>query len=68
MTVPGSMEVEVTPQLVRAIADLAGITLAPQAIDSLVALMTNQVAMAASLRPLDLGEVPPITGFDPRWY
>jgi hypothetical protein len=67
MTLPGSMDVEVTPELVRAIADLAGITLPQQDMDSLVALMTNQIAFAAKLRPLDYGDVPPITGFDPRW-
>jgi hypothetical protein len=65
---PGSMDVEVTPELVRAIADLAGIALPGQDVDSLVALMTNQIAMAAVLRPLDYGDVPPITGFDPRWH
>jgi hypothetical protein len=68
MTLSGSMEVDVTPQLVRAIADLAGISLPPHTVDSLVALLTNQLAMAASLRPLEFGDVPPITGFDPRWY
>jgi hypothetical protein len=67
MTLPGSMEVEVTPELVRAIADLAGLTLSPQAVDSLIALLANQHAMAAGLRPLDYGDVPPITSFDPRW-
>jgi hypothetical protein len=67
MTVPGSMEVEVTPELVRSIAELAGISLLPQDVEALVSVMTNQIAMAARLRPLEFDDVPPITGFDPRW-
>lgn len=61
------MELEVTPELVRAIADLAGVVIPGEDMDSLVAMMTNQVAMAALLRPLDYGNVPPITVLDPRW-
>jgi hypothetical protein len=61
------MELEVTPELIRAIADLAGVVIPGEDMDSLVAMMTNQVAMAALLRPLDYGNVPPITVLDPRW-
>ena len=64
---PGGTEVEVTPELVRSIAELAGIVLPPEDMERLVAIMANQIAMAARLRPLDFDDVPPITGFDPRW-
>jgi hypothetical protein len=67
MMEPGSMELEVTPDLVRSIAELAGITPPPQDMEALVRVMTNQIAMAATLRPLDFDDVPPITGLDPRW-
>jgi hypothetical protein len=67
MIEPGSMAVEVTPELVRSIAELAGITLPPQDMQALVRVMTNQIAMAATLRPLDFDDVPPITTLDPRW-
>jgi hypothetical protein len=61
------MELKVTPELVRAIADLAGVVIPGEDMEPLVAMMTNQVAMAALLRPLDYGNVPPITVLDPRW-
>jgi hypothetical protein len=61
------MELDVTPELVRAIADLAGVAIPGEDMDSLIAVMTNQVAMAALLRPLEYTDVPPITVLDPRW-
>jgi hypothetical protein len=61
------MELDVTPDLVRAIADLAGVAIPGEDMDSLITVMTNQVAMAALLRPLDYSDVPPITALDPRW-
>jgi Asp-tRNA(Asn)/Glu-tRNA(Gln) amidotransferase C subunit len=61
------MELNVTPELVRAVADLASVGIRTEDVDSLVALMTNQIAMAASLRALDFSDVPPITTLDPRW-
>jgi hypothetical protein len=61
------MELDVTPELVRAIADLAGVAIPGEDMDSLITVMTDQVAMAARLRPLDYSDVPPITALDPRW-
>jgi hypothetical protein len=61
------MELEITPAVVRAIADLAGITVPPEDMAPLVAVMANQVGMVAKLLPLDYADVAPIVSMDPRW-
>jgi hypothetical protein len=61
------MEFEVTAEVVRSIADLAGITIPESDVEPLVAVMSNQVAMTELLRPLDFRDVPPIVSLDPRW-
>jgi hypothetical protein len=61
------MELDITPALVATIADLAGIHVPDEDLTAVIAVMTNQVAMAARLRPLDFSDIPPITSMDPRW-
>jgi hypothetical protein len=61
------MQLEITPALVTTIADLAGIEVPVEDVTAVIAVMTNQVAMATRLRPLDFSDVPPITSLDPRW-
>jgi hypothetical protein len=61
------MELNLTPELVRAIADLASVGIPAEDVDSLIDLMNNQIAMAASLRTLDFSDIPPIVTLDPRW-
>jgi hypothetical protein len=61
------MELNLTPEVVHAIADLASVAIPAEDVEPLIALMTNQIAMAASLRALDYSDVPPITTLDPRW-
>ena len=61
------MELEITPEVIHSIADLAGITVPDEDLAPLAAVMTNQVGMVELLRPLDFRDVPPIVSFDPRW-
>ncbi len=61
------MEIEITADVIRAIADLAGIAVPYEDLASLAAVMTNQVAMVELLRPMDFRDVPPIVSLDPRW-
>jgi hypothetical protein len=61
------MDFELTPAVVETIAGLAGIVIPPEEMDSLIAVLANQLGLAAQLRPLDFSEVPPITTLDPRW-
>jgi len=61
------MELEITAEVIRSIADLAGITVPEEDLAPLAAVMTNQVAMVELLRPRDFRDVPPIVSLDPRW-
>jgi hypothetical protein len=61
------MDVEITPQLIRSIAGLAGITVPEQDVEALAAVLANQVRTAERLRSLDYLDVPPIVSLDPRW-
>jgi hypothetical protein len=61
------MEIEITADVVRSIADFAGIAVPDEDLASLAAVMTNQVAMVELLRPMDFRDVPPIVSLDPRW-
>ena len=61
------MELEITADVIRSIAELAGITVPDEDLAPLAAVMTNQVAMVALLRPMDFRDVPPIVSLDPRW-
>jgi hypothetical protein len=61
------MELNLTPEVLHAIAKLASVAIPAEDVEPLIALMANQIAMAASLRALDYSDIPPITTLDPRW-
>jgi hypothetical protein len=61
------VELDLDAALVASIARLAAIDVPADDMPALLAVMRNQVEMAATLRSLPYDDVPPITSMDPRW-
>ena len=61
------MELDLDAALVASIARLAAIDVPADDMPALLAVMRNQVEMAATLRSLPYDDVPPITSMDARW-
>jgi hypothetical protein len=58
---------ELSPETLELIAQLAGITLPPEDIAALAGALRNQLAAIELIDRLDLSDVQPALGFDPRW-
>jgi hypothetical protein len=58
---------ELSPETLELIAQLAGITLPPEDIDGLAGALRNQLAAIELIDRLDLSDVQPALGFNPRW-
>lgn len=61
------METGVDAASLRALCDVAGITVADEDRDLLTAILGNQLAAARSLLLVGTSEEEPIVTFDPRW-
>jgi hypothetical protein len=61
------VELDLDAALVTSIARLAAVDVPADDMPALLALLRNQVEMAATLRTLPDDDVPPITSMDPRW-
>jgi hypothetical protein len=61
------VELDLDAALVTSIARLAAVDVPADDMPALLALLRNQVEMAATLRTLPYDDVPPITSMDPRW-
>jgi Asp-tRNA(Asn)/Glu-tRNA(Gln) amidotransferase C subunit len=59
--------IEVTPEVVRTLAAVAGITIPDEDIEPLVGALKNHLKGMKALDELDVDEVDPIVTFDPRW-
>ena len=58
---------EVSPEVVRTLALVAGITIPEEDIEPLVGALRNHLAGMKALEDLDVDEADPIVTFDPRW-
>lgn len=63
----GTLDQEITPDTVRRLAEVAGITLPAEDVDSVVAALRAYRAAFRPLEDLDLTEVDPVVVTDPRW-
>ena len=61
------MDPEVTPEVVHALAKVAGVDVPDEDRTLLAALLANQLSSVRRLEQLDVGDVEPIVSFDPRW-
>jgi hypothetical protein len=61
------VELDLDAALVTSIARLAAVDVPADDMPALLALLRNQVEMAATLRTLPDDDVLPITSMDPRW-
>jgi hypothetical protein len=61
------MDIPVTQEVIRVLAGFAGLSLSDADIQALAGAVASQTSIAATLRALDLTDVPPITVLDPRW-
>jgi hypothetical protein len=61
------VDVEITPELVLKMAEVAGFEVPPGDLDALTLAVASQIETAESLQAGDFSDVPPITTFDPRW-
>jgi Asp-tRNA(Asn)/Glu-tRNA(Gln) amidotransferase C subunit len=61
------MDFDVTEDVIKTLAELAGVQIPEGDIGSLTGVLANQLGMAGQLRPLDLLDTLPITSLDPRW-
>ena len=63
----GTLDLEITPDTVHRLAEVAGITLPAEDVDSVVAALRAYRAAFRPLEDLDLTEVDPVVVTDPRW-
>lgn len=63
----GALEHEITPDTVRQLADVAGITVPAEDVDSVVAALRAYRSAFKAVEALDLTEVDPVVVTDPRW-
>ena len=63
----GTLEQEITPDTVRRLAEVAGITVPTEDVDSVVAALRAYRSAFKQLEALDLTEVDPVVVTDPRW-
>jgi hypothetical protein len=58
----------VRADLLLTLAEVAGISLAPEDLDQLAAALADQLASIAVLDEVDLDAFNPVVEFDPRWH
>jgi len=58
---------EITPEVVDALAKVAGFEVPEEDRALLASVLANQLAGVRRIEQLDLGDVEPIVSFDPRW-
>lgn len=58
---------EVDAEVVRTLANVAGINIPDEDVESLVGALRNHLAGMKALEELDIDEADPIVTFDPRW-
>lgn len=63
----GPLAKEITPDTVRSLAEVAGITVPAEDIDSVVAALRAYRSAFEPIEALDLTEVDPVVVTDPRW-
>jgi hypothetical protein len=63
----GTLDQEITPDTVRRLAEVAGITVPAEDVDSVVAALRAYRSAFRPLETLDLTEVDPVVVTDPRW-
>lgn len=63
----GTLDQEITPDTVRRLAEVAGITVPAEDMDSVVAALRAYRSAFKPLESLDLTEVDPVVVTDPRW-
>lgn len=63
----GTLEHEITPDTVRRLAEVAGITVPAEDVDSVVAALRAYRSAFKPVEALDLTEVDPVVVTDPRW-
>lgn len=63
----GTLEHEITPDTVRRLAEIAGITVPAEDLDSVVAALRAYRSAFKPVEALDLTEVDPVVVTDPRW-
>ena len=63
----GALEHEITPDTVRRLAEVAGITVPAEDVDSVVAALRAYRSAFKAVEALDLTEVDPVVVTDPRW-
>jgi Asp-tRNA(Asn)/Glu-tRNA(Gln) amidotransferase C subunit len=61
------MDPEITPEVVDALAKVAGFEVPEEDRVLLAAVLENQLSSVRRLEQLDVGDVEPIVSFDPRW-
>ena len=61
------MDPEITPEVVDALAKVAGFEVLEEDRALLAAVLENQLSSVRRLEQLDVGDVEPIVSFDPRW-
>ena len=61
------MDPEITPEVVDALAKVAGFEVPDEDRALLAAVLANQLSSVRRLEQLDVGDVEPIVSFDPRW-
>lgn len=63
----GTLEHEITPDTVWRLAEVAGITVPAEDVDSVVAALRAYRSAFKPVEALDLTEVDPVVVTDPRW-
>ena len=63
----GKLDHEITPDTVRRLAEVAGITVPAEDVDSVVAALRAYRSAFKPVEALDLTEVDPVVVTDPRW-
>lgn len=63
----GKLDQEITPDTVRRLAEVAGITMPDEDVDSVVAALRAYRSAFKPVDALDLTEVDPVVVTDPRW-
>jgi len=61
------MDFELNEDALQTLAGLAGVAIPAEDVESLLAVLRNQLRLAETLRPLDYSDVVPILSLDPRW-